>query len=202
MEEIRSYLQYEKSGRVYENFFGLGDLRADDLDALTLDEEKFIEFTDALIEVSPAEIQVLTIAGGQNGCYGHRENVVYVSRHISRPMQIRTTLHEMTHAILHPWPGGVKPKEELPRAVRETEAEGVAYLVCMNYGLDVGAYSLDYIQSWIRHLTPDEAEWSLALAERTAKRIVAAIDAELEKQSLEHSSGVRAKARTSEEYRD
>ena len=67
MEDIHFYLQYEKSGRVYEDFFGLGDRCVDDLDALTLDEEKFIEFTDALIEVSPAEIQVLTIAGGQNG---------------------------------------------------------------------------------------------------------------------------------------
>ena len=180
MEDIHFYLQYEKSGRVYEDFFGLGDLCADDLDALTLDEEKFIEFTDALIEVSPAEIQVLTIADGKNGCYGHRENVVYVSRHISRPMQIRTTIHEMAHAILHPWPGGIKPEQELPRAVRETEAEGVAYLVCRHYGLDTSAYSIDFIQSWIRHLSPEEIAFSVELIHETAKDLVKAIDAALE----------------------
>ena len=181
MEIIQSYLQYEKSGRAYEDFFGLGDLRADDLDALMLDEEKFIEFTDALIEVSPAEVQVLTIVGGENGCYGHRENVIYVSRHISRPMQIRTTLHEMTHAILHPWPGGIKPEKEFPRAVRETEAEGVAYLVCRHYGLDTRVYSFDFLQSWIRHFPPEEIAFSVELIQETTKNLVKAIDAALEK---------------------
>ena len=35
MDDIRFYLEYEKSGRAYEDFFGLGDLLADDLNALS-----------------------------------------------------------------------------------------------------------------------------------------------------------------------
>lgn len=205
MDELYFYLQNEKSNRAYEDYFGFADRHPDDLDGideLMPTEEQFNTFMNALKAVSPAPIYFVEMPDNRNGVYGHWENEINISWRISPVMAFRSALHEMAHAILHPWPGGAKPETELPRAARETEAEGVAYLVCMNYGLDVGAYSLDYIQSWIRHLTPDEAEWSLALAERTAKRIVAAIDAELEKQSLEHSSGVRAKARTSEEYRD
>jgi len=187
MDELFFYLQNEKSNRAYEDFFGFAGRHPADVDAideLMPTEEQFNTFVKALKAVSPASIYFVEM-GDRNGVYGHRENEINISWKLSPVMLIRATLHEMAHAILHPWPGGVKPEQELPRAVRETEAEGVAYLVCMNYGLDVGAYSLDYIQSWIRHLTPDEAEWSLALAERTAKRIVAAIDAELERQSLE-----------------
>ncbi len=90
---------------------------------------------DALRTISPAPIYFVDIPDGKNGCYGHAQNEVYVSWCIAPAMMIRTTLHEMAHAILHPWPGEVKPEDELPRAIRETEAEGAAYLVCLHYGL-------------------------------------------------------------------
>ena len=182
------YLHYERGQRAFEDYFGFADCHPSDVDGideLMPTEEQFNTFMNALKAVSLAPIYFVEMPDNRNGVYGHRENEINISWKLSPVMLIRATLHEMAHAILHPWPGGVKPETELPRAARETEAEGVAYLVCMNYGLDVGAYSLDYIQNWIRHLTPDEAEWSLALAERTAKRIGAAIDAELERQSLE-----------------
>ena len=171
--------------RRYGDFFGFAGRHPRDLDGiddLMPTEAQFHAFMDALNAVSPAPISFVEIADGRNGCYGHAENRVYVNWRISPAMAFRTALHEMVHAILHPWPGGVKPADEILRAIREVEAEGVAYLVCLNYGLDTGAYSVDYVNGWMRHLTPDEAEWSTDLIRKTAKNLVESIDAQLEKQ--------------------
>ena len=94
-------------------------------------------------------------------------------------MMIRTALHEIAHAVLHPWPDGIRPENELSRAVRETEAEGTACLVCLRFGLDVRAYSLDYIGGWLRHLSPEEAERSRARIRDAAEKLAAAIAAKL-----------------------
>ena len=185
MEEIQFYLQYEKSGRAYEDYFGFADHHPMDVDAiyeLMPTEEQFNAFMDALKSVSPAPIYFVEL-GERNGVYSHRENEINISWRISPVMAFRTALHEMTHAILHPWPGGIKPEHELPRAVRETEAEGVAYLVCRHYGLDTSVYSFDFLQSWMRHLTQEEIAFSAELIQETAKDLVKAIDAALEKQT-------------------
>lgn len=184
MENLQEFLHYEKGQREFEDYFGFADRHPEDVDgirALMPTAVRFHTFMDAVKAVSPAPIYFAEITDEKNGCYGHAKNEVYVNWRIAPVMAFRTALHEMTHAILHPWPDGVRHANEIPRAIRETEAECVACLVCLHYGLDVRAYSVDYIQSWMRHLSSDEAEWSLALAERTAQRLVAAIDAELEK---------------------
>lgn len=185
MEDIRFYLQYEKGQRAYADYFGFADRHPGDIDGideLMPTEQQFHSFMGALKAVSPAPIYYVDVPGDRNGTYGHAENEVYVSWRISPVMCIRTALHEMAHAILHPWPGGVKPTDEPPRAVRETEAEGVAYLVCQAYGLDTSAYSIGYIKSWLRHLSDAEAQRSIDVIRQTADRLVTAIDAELKQE--------------------
>ena len=95
--------------------------------------------------VSPAPIYFVDTPGNKNGIYGHAENEINVYWRLSPVMILRTVLHEMAHAILHPWPDGVKPENEIPRPIRETEAESTAYLVCLHCGLDTSVYSIDYI---------------------------------------------------------
>ncbi len=51
-------------------------------------------------------------------------------------------VHECAHEMLHQDPGH-RPKE---KAVREAEAEAVAYVVCQGVGLEVNTASSDYIQ--------------------------------------------------------
>jgi hypothetical protein len=53
-------------------------------------------------------------------------------------------IHELSYEMLHQDPGN-RAKE---RAVREAEAEAVAYVVCQGIGLDVNTASSDYIQRY------------------------------------------------------
>ena len=50
--------------------------------------------------------------------------------------------HELAHEMLHPKNG----ENRLPKTVRETEAEAVAFVVSNAIGLDVGSAAADYIQ--------------------------------------------------------
>ena len=180
------YLHYERGQRAFEDYFGFADCHPSDVDGideLMPTEEQFNTFMNALKAVSLAPIYFVEMPDNRNGVYGHRENEINISWKLSPVMLIRATLHEMAHAILHPWPGGIKPADELPRAIREMEAEGIAYLVCLAYGMDTSAYSLGYISSWIRHLTEDEAQRSIDLIRQTAANLIAAIDTELKKET-------------------
>ena len=58
----------------------------------------------------------------------------------------------------------------LPKTVKETEAEAVAYVVCRSFGLDCSTRSSDYIQMYCG----DEATLmaSLERIQRTATRMI------------------------------
>jgi antirestriction protein ArdC len=79
-------------------------------------------------------------------------------------------VHEVAHELLH---RGDRRKET-SHAVRETEAEAVAFVVCHAIGLDTNTSSTDYIQLHAGDRTT-LAE-SLALVQQTASLILQAID--------------------------
>jgi len=55
-----------------------------------------------------------------------------------------TMVHELAHEMLH-WKD---PERQLSKALVETEAEAVAYVVCRAVGLDCSTRASDYIQLW------------------------------------------------------
>lgn len=61
---------------------------------------------------------------------------------LSESMAIKTLLHEIAHAKLHP------AGSRLPKQVREIQAESVAYIVCAHLGIDTSDYSFGYLVSW------------------------------------------------------
>lgn len=71
-----------------------------------------------------------------------------------------TLLHEVAHALLH----SQDETMALPTAIKEVEAESVAYIVASALGLDSSAFSMPYIARWSMK-DPD-------LIEHTAKRVV------------------------------
>ena len=64
----------------------------------------------------------------------------------------------------------VEQRKNLPKTVRETEAEAVAYVVCRSFGLDCSTRSSDYIQMY----RGDEATLiaSLERIQRTSARMI------------------------------
>ncbi len=83
----------------------------------------------------------------------------------------KTLFHEVAHLILgHLGDEGserLTDGENLPRSIREAEAEAVALLCCESLGLAGADFARGYVQEW---LGPDE------LPERSAQRILKATD--------------------------
>jgi hypothetical protein len=82
------------------------------------------------------------------------------------PFPAKTTFHELAHCILH-LDQEHREGAELPRNLKEVEAESVALLCSEALGLDGAEYARGYIQGWLR----DEQ-----IPEASARRIFGAAD--------------------------
>jgi antirestriction protein ArdC len=82
------------------------------------------------------------------------------------PFPAKTTFHELAHCILH-LDQEHREGAELPRNLKEVEAESVALLCSEALGLDGAEYARGYIRGWLR----DEQ-----IPEPSARRIFGAAD--------------------------
>ncbi len=79
---------------------------------------------------------------GANGCsFGGKIQVV---ESLPVSQKFSTLVHELAHELLHQG----DRRKETTKAVRETEAEAVAYVVCRAVGLECSTRASDYIQLW------------------------------------------------------
>lgn len=64
----------------------------------------------------------------------------------SELQNVKTLLHELTHAKLHT----ADNLDKLKTHEKEFQAELTAYTVCNHFGIDTSDYSLQYLNSWIK----------------------------------------------------
>lgn len=84
------------------------------------------------------------------------------------PFKHKTRFHELAHIILgHTGAGDMTDGAEIPRDIREAEAEGVAFLLCTLLDLPGQAESRGYIQGWLA---------GAELPEKSARRIATSAD--------------------------
>ena len=62
---------------------------------------------------------------------------------MSEAQTIKTTIHEIGHMFGHK-----DFSQTLPRSLKETEAESIAYVVSNYLGLDTSNYSIGYVTGW------------------------------------------------------
>lgn len=98
---------------------------------------------EQLIAARGIQLEYVTnVLQGANGAsFGGR---IQISLQLPPPQQFSTLVHELAHELLHHGP----QREQLSKAVRETEAESVAYVVCRAIGLECSTRAADYIQLW------------------------------------------------------
>jgi hypothetical protein len=79
-----------------------------------------------------------------NGITLVEDRRVIVRHDLPDAQAIKTCAHELAHVLLH-----IGENCALPRAVREVEAESVAFIVCSaGGGMDTGGYTLPYVAHW------------------------------------------------------
>jgi hypothetical protein len=82
--------------------------------------------------------------GGANGQTRVEECEVVIRTDMDDAAMVKTLLHEAAHTLLHELP----PGRQLPRYLKEVEAESVAYVVASVHGMTTDAYSFPYVALW------------------------------------------------------
>ena len=129
--------------------------------------DRLIEFTEAQaikLEFSDA------IAPARGMSYG---GLIRILPELEESETFATLIHELAHEMLHK----AERRTMTTQAVRETEAEAVAFVVCHALGLETGTGSTDYIQLY--HGDANLLKESLEVVQRTSNVILAAISPEV-----------------------
>lgn len=106
---------------------------------------------------------------GTNGLF-RRGELIAIREGMSEGQTVKTALHELAHSRLH---DGDPMAEGMPdRAMREVQAESVAYAVSAALGLDTSGYSFGYVASWAVGKTDEEMRACLQTVRDAAKAMV------------------------------
>jgi len=108
--------------------------------------------------------------GGANGTTDFVSHQVLVRADMDDAAMVKTLVHEAAHVILHEGP----PGRHLPRALREVEAESVAFVVAAVHGMPTGEYSFPYVASWAGAAAIEAVAATQGRVARAAKEIIAA----------------------------
>jgi antirestriction protein ArdC len=162
------------------------------VDELTGSVDKYKEFFAALEKTAPFPVAFEKITSGAKGYCSYEEKRIAINEGMSELQNLKTAIHEITHARLH-FVDKDLPKAEQPRAdqhTREVEAESVAYTVCQHYGLDTSDYSFGYVATWSGGKELDVLKSSLETIRKEAGAIIAEIDGHLAEFEKSHEKEV------------
>lgn len=97
-----------------------------------------------LVALSPVPVS-FGDTGAANGYYSDTMKAIVIKPDMSEAMTLKTTIHEVAHAMLHCKDGS---EAKATRQAKEVQAESVAYIVCNALGIDTSDYSFEYVASW------------------------------------------------------
>jgi hypothetical protein len=97
-----------------------------------------------------------------------RGGTIALSDDLDHAERFSVLVHELAHELMHQGPN--RPDPRPPKAVRELEAESVAFVVCTAVGMKAGTASSDYIQS--HGGNAELLGQSLHRVQKTAERIL------------------------------
>jgi len=118
---------------------------------------------------------------GANGRTNWASRTVVVRSDMDDAEMVKTLVHEAAHVLLHEGP----PGRYLPRAIKEVEAESVAYVVAAAHGMSSDDYTFPYVAAWAGE------DWAKAVA-RTQHRVASAARQVIEASPAPHLSGGKA----------
>lgn len=130
-------------------------------------------------QVSEIPIRFQEIDGSARGYYqrGHDEHIA-IKSDMSLDQSAKTLIHEFAHSKLHK----DEPFSSMERALKEFEAESVAFIVSDRFGVDTSEYSFDYLASWTKNMTPDDLKGQFKRIQETADTIINNIEETLNRE--------------------
>ena len=149
------------------------------VDELTGDVEQYNDFFKAAELSAPVPVGFEKIAGGSKGYYSQTDKRIAINEGMSELQNIKTLIHETSHAKLHDIDLNAPPEKQADRPdrrTREVQAESIAYAVCQHYGLDTSDYSFSYIAQWSSGRELAELKASLETIRSTASELIKDID--------------------------
>lgn len=79
------------------------------------------------------------------GYFNRATNEIVLNGYNTPTENVSVLAHELGHAQLH---NTQKQEKDLPRELKEMQAELTSYLYCSHYGIDVKQETVDYIANW------------------------------------------------------
>lgn len=110
--------------------------------------------------------------GAAKGISYTRTREVALNPRNSELQNVKTLLHELTHAKLHT----MDNLDKYENFEKEFQAELTAYTVCSYMGLDTSEYSINYLHSWTKDKDFNDKKQLLKEVQETAKEFITIID--------------------------
>ena len=158
-----------KVGHVFDVSQTEGEPLPEIASRVSADVSGFDSLMDAIRAVSSYPIEVVDgLPPETNGLFSRRMGYIAVRKGMPQGQTVKTALHELAHSVMHD-----ADAEELPdRAMREVQAESVAYAVSAPLGLDTSGYSFGYVASWAVGKTEEEMRACMKAVRDAAKQIL------------------------------
>jgi len=123
--------------------FDISQTEGDELPQLTEpngEAAHWIEPVEQLITSEGIHLHYGILDGGACGVSSLKK--ITVLSGLKPPMRLEVLVHELAHELLHP---DRETRKRLTHAVKETEAQAVAQVVCQALGLEGNEHTVDYI---------------------------------------------------------
>ena len=148
--------------------------------------ETYQDLMTAITAVSPFPIVFEDIKGGAKGYCDPIAQKIAINNGMSDAQNIKTAIHEVTHADLHAPEINLTLNERTDRRTREVEAESTAFVVCSHYGIDTSDYTFPYLATWSSDKELKELQSSLDTIQKQAGDLIDRIDTRLAELQKEH----------------
>lgn len=167
-EEERRRLVGFRVGHVFDVSQTDGEPLPTLVDEVAGSVERYAAVMDAVHAVSAYPVELVAdLPEGTKG-YFRRGELIAVREGMGEGQTVKTALHELAHSRLHDG----DPEGMPDRAMREVQAESVAYAVSAALGLDTSGYSFGYVASWAIGKTDDEMRQCLRVVRDEAKAMI------------------------------
>ena len=144
------------------------------------DVDIYNDLMTAIKEVSPFPIVFEVIQDGAKGYCNPAAQKIAINIGMSEMQNIKTAIHEVTHADLHTPTLNIALNKKTTMDVREIEAESTAFVVCSHYGINTSNYTFPYLASWSSSKEVKELQSSLETIQKQAGELIEKIDTRLE----------------------